>query len=476
MRGSTRREFLAAAAGGTLALTLPGRALARAWALAGSARDISTFRSVPSLKPPTVEVLTRTTPAPGYLFVASLNGPGQRGPLIVDDRGRVVWFKPVETVAINFRRQTYLGKPVLTWWEGTISQQGIGEGELVIVDDTYTEVARVQAGNGYKVDVHEQLLTPQGTLLLTAYDTVPVDVGSAAAFPTLDSIVQEVDVKTGAVLFEWHSLEHVPIADSYAPLVAPFDYFHVNSIDVDLDGNLLVSARNTSAIYKLDRTTGRILWRLGGRSSDFTLGPGVRFMYQHDARGHADGTLTLFDDGPGPSSEQARALRLGLDLQAMHAIVLQQYTHPTPLDVSAMGNAQLLEGDAVLVGWGTQPYLTEFGPGGDVRLDAKFTGDAWNYRAFRDTWRGRPAAPPAVAAQHHSRGTLVYASWNGTTETAHWRVSGGPTPAALQPLKVAPASGFETEIALRSRPAYVAVTALDARKRALASSHALRVR
>jgi hypothetical protein len=461
---TTRREFLTAAAGAAAALALPRTAFGSAQ----PAHGFAVFQSVPGLEPPTLSVLTRANPAPGLLFVATLNGPGQRGPMIVDDRGRVVWFRKVDSVAIDFRVQRYLGKPVLTWWEGEISAQGIGQGEGVIVDETYTEVARVRAGNGLQADVHELLLTPAGTALITAYTSVAVDltaVGGPESHPTLDSVVQEVDVRTGRVLFEWHSLDHVPITDSYAPVLDPYDYFHVNSIDVDLDGNLLVSARNTSAVYKLDRATGRVLWTLGGRSSDFELGPRSTFMYQHDARGHADGTITLFDDGPSVSSQQSRAIRLGLDLGAMRADLLQEYVHPAALASVAMGNAQSLAGDTLLVGWGTQPYVTEFGPGGEVRFDAKFDGDAWNYRAFRSAWVATPTVPPTVVLRRHPGKTIAYVSWNGSTQTAYWRVEANGIP-----LVKVPKAGFETAIALKGSPSHVTVTALDARHRVLATS------
>jgi len=412
----------------------------------------------PTFRVPTIDVLTRANPAPGLIFVATLNGPGQRGPLILDDRGNVVWFKPLPTTAIDFRPQTYLGKPVLTWWEGTISQTGVGQGVGVIVDETYKEIARVSAGNGLYVDVHEFLLTPTGTALVTIYNTVTRDataVGGSASQPTLDSIIQEIDVKTGRVLFEWHSLDHVPITDSYAPVLDPYDYFHINSIDLDYDGNLIVSARNTSAVYKVDKSTGNIVWTLGGRSSTITLGPRVFFMYQHDARVHSDGTLTIFDDGPGPSSQQARAIRVGLDVPGRSAVLLQEYAHPQALLVAAMGNAQQLAGDAMFVGWGTQPYMTEFGPLGDVRFDAKFSGDAWNYRAFRSPWVGLPKTKPTVVARKHVGKTTVYASWNGSTQTAYWRVDE----------KTFRRTGFETVMSVPGRP--TAVTALDAHRRPL---------
>jgi hypothetical protein len=472
---TTRRQFVGAAVAGAAALALPGRGLAGLLERTASG-GFAVFRSAPSLKPPTLTVTTSAHPSPGYLFVASLTGPGQRGPLLLDNAGNVVWFRPVKTVAINFRRQLYAGKPVLTWWEGTISKIGTGQGEGVIVDQSYRTVARVDAGNGYRADVHEFLLTPAGTALITVYNPVQRDlssVGGPTSGTVLDSIVQEVDVKSGRVLFEWHSLDHVPLTDTYAPLLDPFDYFHVNSIDVDLDGDLLVSARNTSAVYKLDRTSGRVLWRLGGRSSDFELGPRTFFMYQHDARGHSDGTLTLFDDGPSDSSQQSRAIRIGLDLGAMRADLLQEYVHPSPLAASAMGNAQVLSGNGMLVGWGTEPYVTEFGPGGEVRFDAKFDGDAWNYRAFRDAWVGRPATRPVAVARPRARGAAVYASWNGSTETAYWRVAAGDAPATLEPVQTVPRRGFETAIALAHRPRYVAVAALDRAHRVLGTSRAV---
>jgi hypothetical protein len=467
----TRRAFLATAAG-----TAAGAALPRTAAGgrdAAPAQGFATFVTEPSVKVPTLTVTTRTSPSPGLVFVTTLTGPGQRGPMIVDDRGRLVWFRRTKKVAIDFRRQVYRGKPVLTWWEGDITQIGTGQGEGVILDTSYKEIARIRAGNGYAADVHELLLTPQGTALITVYAEKTVDltpIGGPAAHPTLDSIVQEIDVGSGKVLFEWHSLDHVPLSDSYSPVLTPFDYFHVNSVDVDLDGNLILSARNTWGVYKVDRRTGEVLWRLGGKSSDYELGPGALFMYQHDARAHADGTLTLFDDGPGDASHQSRAIRLGLDQGAKRAVLLQEFVHPTAITAAAMGNAQFKGSGNVVVGWGTAPYVTEFGPLGDVRFDATFDGGAWNYRAFRDVWRARPAHPPSIAVRRRGRDATVYASFNGSTDTAYWRVLGGPTGSALRPLALARSSGFETAIPLRDAPAHLAVTALDAAKQPLGTS------
>lgn len=468
MRQQTRREFLAAAAAGVGALSLPG--LARA---ALRTAGVASFVTQPKLQPPTLSVKSINNPQPGYVFVTTLNGPGQRGPIIFDNAGQVVWFEETSDVAIDFRRQIYQGKPVLTWWEGQISQVGTGQGVGVIVDQTYTEIARVQAGNGYFADVHEFLLTPEGTALITVYNEVTRDltsVGGPSSAPVLDSIVQEVDVKSGTVLFEWHSLDNIPFTDSYAPITNPYDYFHVNSIDVHPDGDLIVSARNTSAVYKLDRKSGARIWTLGGRSSDFEMGPAAFFMYQHDAQAHVDGTVTLYDDGPSSSSKQSRAIRLGLDLGGMQANLLQAYTHPEALASFAMGNAQQLANGGVMVGWGTEPWLTEFGPLGDVRFDATFDGGAWNYRTFRNTWIGKPKTQPVAAVRRHARTTSVYASWNGSTQTAFWAINAGPNAASAKVVKTVPRTGFETAMSIPGTPRVVSVTALDAKRRALATS------
>jgi len=481
-KATSRRDFLVAAGVGWAALAWPRLATGGVSTVGDplrAQRGFSAFVSEPSLRPPSVSVSRTGTPAPGFLFATTLNGPGQRGPLILDNRGQVVWFRPTAVVVVDFRAQVYRDQRVLSWWEGEISDIGVGEGEGVILDQTYKEVARVRAGNGYKADVHEFLLTPRATAILTIYNAVPADLsnlGGETSGNVLDSIVQEVDVRTGQVLFEWHSLDHVPLSHSYAPVLEPFDYFHINSVDVDRDGNLLVSARNTSAVYKIDRATGRVLWRLGGRSSDFQVAPEAAFMYQHDARAQSDGTITLFDNGPSFAERESRAIRLGLDFETMRADLRQQWAHPAQRESVAMGNAQLLAGGSVLVGWGTAPSFTEFGPRGNVRLDGTFDGGAWNYRTYRSHWTGRPSRKPRVVARARRGAVMVYASWNGATETSYWRVLSGDARTRLQAAKTVRRTGFETSARLAGRHRFVAVTALDRKRRPIGSSRVVAVR
>jgi Arylsulfotransferase (ASST) len=449
-----------------------------------------TFRSRPDLSPPAISVARRSErTAPGYVFVAPKNGPGetgpgQRGPMIVDDEGGPVWFRPLHDEGVNamdFKVQRYKGRSVLTWWQGRNTAYGLGE--YALLDGSYREVTRVRAGGGYEADLHELLITPGDTALMTIYGLTSRDltsVGGSGDGAVAEGVVQEVDIETGEVLFEWHSLEHVGIEESYFPPpespLEPFDYFHINSIDVDTDGNLLVSARKTSAAYKIDRRTGGILWRLDGKRSDFWMDPGARTRYQHDARRRPDGTLTIFDNGEEGENTLSRAVVVRLDEAAMRAGLVREYVHTgRPLCVT-QGNAQTLPNGNAFVGWGSEPGFSEFHADGEILFDANFPAGVESYRAFRFPWVGMPAEDPAVAAEPGpSPGEIsVHASWNGATEVASWGVLAGPSPDRMRTLGLASRSGFETSVAARTDEPYVGVEALDRRGRTLGRSAAVR--
>jgi hypothetical protein len=282
-------------------------------------------------------------------------------------------------------------------------------------------------------------------------------------------------------VLEWRARDHVALEESFAAVTAaPFDHFHVNSIYVDRDGHLLVSARNTWTVYKLDRTTGAVIWRLGGKRSNLALADGAQFFWQHDARRQTDGTITLFDDGAAPAEEaSSRGIRLLVDPRmatARRIQLAQQFSHPDARLAVAMGSMQPLADGGAFVGWGTVGALSEFGPDGSVRFDARFAGGGQSYRAYRTPWRGRPAAPPRIAVTgRRGRAVTVHASWNGATEVARWRLLSGATKRSLHPIATRVRTGFETSFAHRIDVAYVAVAALDARGRELGRSAAYRL-
>jgi len=287
----------------------------------------------------------------------------------------------------------------------------------------------------------------------------------------LDGIVQELDIETGEVLFEWHSLEHVGLEEAYTK---PYDYFHINSIDVYDENHLLISSRNTCTVYKVDRKTGEVVWRLGGKKSDFEMGPGTVTAFQHDARRHPDGTLTVFDNRNEYVDEQSRAIVLKLDEEAMTAKLVHEYTHPNKVLSATQGNVQVLENGNVFVGWGSEPVLSEFSSDGELLFSASFPAESESYRAFRFQWSGKLHGEPAVVFEAGPDDEVtLYTSWNGATEVADWEVLAGPGPDRLEPAESVPRRGFETVIKVNTTEPYVGVRAKDTSGKVLRTAKAV---
>ncbi|HSS38186.1 MAG TPA: arylsulfotransferase family protein, partial [Polyangia bacterium] len=445
------------------------------------------------LQPPTVAVTARAAGAtPGDIFIAPYSGPGQYGPMILGEDGSLVWFKPLSppgTRASDFRVQQYEGRPVLTWWQDPLIAGGQSKAGEVIVDSSYRQLAVVRAGNGYQADLHEFQITPQGTGLITVYDGIDCDlssVGDARDAAVADTLFQQIDLKTGLVMYEWHSLDHVALADSYASAkhasrTTPFDYFHINAVDVRSDGDLLIDARNTWAAYDVDPRSGRVRWQLGGKRSSFAMGAGTATAWQHDAREQSNGTITLFDNGATPAVHpQSRAIEVRLDAAHAKATLVRADVHPgKPLVAGSQGNVQSLPGGAWIVGWGEVPYVSELGASGQLLFDAHLPASYESYRAYRLAWHGDPAQAPSLAAVRSSagRGATVYVSWNGATDVVAWRVLVGTSRASLAPAAQAPRGGFETAVALSRAGAgsYVQAQALDASGAVIGASPVKRI-
>jgi len=437
-----------------------------------AARLSPPFHTRPDLELPALEVnLCDASVAPGLIMLAPYNAPAgaQAGAMIADNAGHPVWEQPLQDlVTADFRVQTYRGQPVLTWWQGIVTL-GHGVGSYVIADTSYRPIASVNAGNGYRGDLHEFLLTDRGTALLTSYRVLPHDlrsVGGAQDGNIQDALFQEVDVATGRVLFEWHSLDHIPISESYWPLTANWDYVHLNSIDVDHDDNLLVSSRNTHTVYKLDRRTGEIIWRCGGRTSDFAVDASAGFAWQHDARRQPDGSLTMFDNG----YELSRALVLNVDEARRRVTLTRAYTRGTRLHALSQGNLQVLPNSNVFVGWGAEPYVSEFTPDGRLIFDAELPSERISYRSFRAPWSATGAGDPAVVTHRSSTFSDVYVSWNGNTEVARWVAHAGTDLTALAPVAAVPRTGFETGMRIPSTYTQLRLAGIDASGRVLTAT------
>jgi EmrB/QacA subfamily drug resistance transporter len=435
------------------------------------------FVSEPTLHPPIVRRTARRVaagaPAPGYIFTASfysLNEPpmiGQSGPLILDRGLQPVWFQPVpeRVVASNLSLQMYRGRPALAWWQGVVTKTGQTEsGEYVVVDQHYRPIARLRGAQGWTLTLHELIISGEDAWV-TANRNLAMDLsryGGAYNGAMIDSAVQEYNLRTGRLLRTWDALEHIPLSQSYATLPTngfPWDAYHVNSLQLTGGGTFLVSMRNTWAAYLVNIDTGRIRWTLGGRHTSFALGPGAAFQWQHDVALAPGSTVTMYDDhccqltsggtnvkATGPS----RGLVLKLDERTRAATLAAQYVREGGFASDYMGDARPQANGDVFVGWGSEPYFSEYSRSGRLLLDGEFPWPDLTYRATLEHWVGLPLTRPAGAARAVGDRTIVYASWNGATRVASWRVLGASAGGRLSVVKSAPKLGFETPIPLSS--------------------------
>jgi hypothetical protein len=445
---------------------------------AGNASEVQHYSSAPTLTPSTVTFTTPAKPGatPGDLFLAPYQGEGTPGQMIVDQGGSLVWFHPLPAgiESTNFSVQQYEGKPVLAWWQGRILEVGFGQGEEVLYNTSYQQVATIRAGNGYHADLHEIRLTQKGTAWVDVFDPIQMNLsaeGGTAHDVLTDSVIEQVDIKTGLVMWEWHALGHIPVGESEQPVPAnnyPWDYIHINSIDPGPTGDVLLSSRNTWALYDVDLRSGGFHWRLGGKRSTFKLGAGTRFYWQHDAEFQPGGLISVFDNGSNPPKEkQSRSLLLAPNLATRSVTLIKQFVNPAKtLLASSQGNTLNLSlGNTSgnwLMGYGGLPNFTEYGASGEVLLDATLGKNVQNFRTYLSPWSGQPAAPPSAVAQPGAAGTLtVSASWNGSTDVASWQVLAGASPTALEPVVTAAKVGFQTTITAQTAGPYVAVQALN---------------
>jgi hypothetical protein len=433
------------------------------------------FLSAPTIHPPTVTVNTPAAdPALGDVFLTPAEGSDQPGAMIVNPDGALVWYQPaaLRTEIEDLRVQQYLGQPVLTYWQGGIALGHGVDGTGYIDSTSYRRVAQVQAGNGLTMDLHDFELAPGGVAWITVFEPVYMNLsayGGSKHGIIEDCVIQEIDVRTGLVMFEWHALGHVSPSASYnRPWNGPdsvWDWFHINSIDVESNQNILISSRNTWAVYQIGHTYGEILWRLGGRNSSFTLGPNVRFAWQHDATRLADGSVEIFDNEDTPEIEgRSRGIDVALNFATHTATLAHEYVDVDRNVLSpSQGDVQQLPNADQLVGWGQIGLVSETSVSGALTFQLSLPPPVESYRAYRFVWNARPAAPPSLAASAGpSAGTTtVAASWNGATGVLDWQVLAGATPTALAPVGAPVAStGFETVITAATAAPYIAVRAL----------------
>ncbi len=477
--------------------------------------QVWSFISEPKLHPMKV-VINKFEPgtSKGYIFVAPYGFSsqpiyGQSGSLILENDGNPVWFRPLSSPNLmntDFRVQRYRHKPVLTFWQGTLvtppayTNAPGGSSEpgscYYILDKHYKVIKTLSAHRGYTSDIHEFLITPRNTALFLSTKAVPMDLtpygGPADGF-VQDFAIQEVDIKTGILLFFWKALDHIPLTDSYQPASSAtdtgniWDAYHLNSVGLtDNKEDILVSSRSMWTIYKINKPSKEIVWRLGGKSSDFTFESGAEFSWQHDARFLSDNLISLFDDnsnGTSLSGPSSHGLILQLDFSRMTASLYRSYFHDPNVTVASQGNLQSLPNGNKFVGWGQSPYFSEFREPGNTEddpslnflYDAAMPSNNYSYRAYRHKWVGRPYYPPKIALRSSDRVVTVFASWNGSTETTEWQVLAGVKRTKLSLVSTAEKLGFETSIDVKAKGPYFQVKALNRKGHVIGKSRIIKI-
>lgn len=413
-------------------------------------------------------------------------------PLILraDDLSAVYVNRSFPAVA-DVNVQTWMGKPILTFFGGHIDHEAdIGNGWVWGYDHHYREVGRVSAEHieGVGADYHEFTVTDDDKAIVTVYNTIRwdlspyTDVEGASDGYVKDSLFQEIDLNTFEVLFEWRASDHIDMIHSYEAIKNPedgWDFFHINSVQKAEDGNYLISGRNTHALYMVSGKTGNVLWTLGGKANQFEeqdYPAGKHFSnsmlsmaWQHHAKfypGRDGKEITVFDNhgneinGWGCTENCSRGIHFSIDSKEKRVQLLNEYLHPVGLWSINQGSMQVLDNGNVFIGWGRNPAITEHLPDGECIFDVQFSPwrspeTEWegldNYRAYKVDWVAEPYWAPNITAEKGAKGDITaWMSWNGATEVAEWVLLGSSKGSDLngkgKVIGRAQRDGFETAV------------------------------
>jgi Arylsulfotransferase (ASST) len=393
-------------------------------AVASASAD-TTPTTTPPIAPLTL--LTGKTPqGRGDIFLTPTDASGTyaEGAEIASPTGKVVWFHraPTGDVDADFRPQKLDGKRVLTFWEGT-NFGGLSSGTDYIYNDHYKQIASVKAGDGWNTDGHEFLISPWGTAFVLSYGTTTAnltDIGGAADQSVVSVEAQEINIKTGKVLWSWNPANHLPYSISEEPLPTsastPWDWFHINAIKVLNKHSVLIDSRDTWTAYKVSLRNGKVDWKLGGKDSSFTQkaakgqslnDAGDLFAWQHDAEQIGPNEYTIFDDESAGTANSgtdslsdfaySRVDTIKINPRTKTATLIATDNQPEQQLATSQGNAQPLPNGGEFVGWGDLNSFSEFSAKGKLVFNAEFPTGVNTYRAYLLPWSG------AAANSHHHR-------------------------------------------------------------------------
>jgi hypothetical protein len=419
---------------------------------------------------PGVKINISKNPDSGYLFLTNMWN-GNPYVLIFDNASNPIFYRRVAGNAYDFKVQP----------NGQLSyyiQSGINK--YYILDSTYTLIDSIVSVQGYTPNEHELRILPNGHRLLIGSDVQIIDmskyvVGGNPHAAVLGNSVLELDAAKN-VIFEWRCWDHFKFTDGIdANLTdASFDYVHMNAVDIDKDSNLVISSRNMSEITKINRKTGSIMWRLGGKNNQFTftkdpntftyLNKTLSFSYQHDIRATSDGNYTLYDNGNLRTNKFSRAVEFKIDTLLMTAEMVWQYRNTPDFYSGWMGSVQRLPNGSTLIDWAdaSAPKATEVGQDGTKSFELDFVTPAVSYRASRSIWKGKANAPYLVVEPHNEMITLLFNTF-GDTNVVQYNVYGGLSPKPATLIASTGKTSLDLTTLENGRQYYFRVTSVDSK-------------
>ena len=412
---------------------------------------------------PHVEITICDNPGEGKLFLGNhpqKNDPSGYYMMILENDGFPAFFRKVPGKIFDFKKQR---NGLLTY--------AINKAELncfYTMDNSYTVVDSNTTQNGYRIDRHDFLIMPIGHVLLIGNDPQIMDMsqiveGGDTAAVVVGNVIQELDNSKNLV-FQWRTSDFFNITDANIDLTKKrVRYAHVNAIEIDHDGNILISSRHQSEVTKIDRDTGQIIWRMGGNNNEFTLvGDTQWFSRQHDIRRLDNGNVTVYDNGNLNDPMESRAVEYSLDEVNKIATVVWEYRHDPPIYGSAMGSTRRLPGGNTLIGWGNSkvPDVTEVHPDGTIAMELTLLNNAHTYRVFRYPWEGVAAEPYAWANTNGEELWLHFTKF-GDSDVVNYYVYRGTSPAPEWKAYVTCGHSVRIRDFAAGQPLYFRLTAVD---------------
>jgi hypothetical protein len=346
------------------------------------------FRS-DSLPPdfPDLTVITNNSNSPGNIFISNIIfGPVLNNSylMVLNNNGYPIKYTKANGWCLDFKVQM----------DNTFTYYTSRYNDFYAANSSFNVLESFHSGNGYVTDGHDFILMPDYHAYLMAYDTQMVDMskivpGGDPSAAVIGLVIQELD-EYKTVIFQWRSWDHFKITDATHENLqdSVIDYVHGNSMDIDYDGNLLISSRHLDEITKINRQTGDIIWRLGGKNNQFTFtNDTLRFSHQHAFRRISNGHYTVFDNGNFHTPPFSRAIEYNIDQENKTCTLVWQYRHNPSIFSFAMGYAQRLANGNTVIGWGSSnPTVTEVDPAGNIVYELSYPMGVYSYRAYRQTW------------------------------------------------------------------------------------------